>query len=157
MHHQWLNRLLTLMIIGCAFYGNAYAAPDCNFDCMLQRHIQAIHDRDFDAFKSTISDDPIIDFILPNGRAFEQRDDYLNMIQGWFNESGWHFKPAIIRTITSPEMGVALLKVDYSEDDRGGEPYHLQHYLTLIFKLQNNEWRLVLDQNTKIETPAQSE
>ena len=47
-------------------------------------------------------------------------------------------------------MGTVLLHVNYDEKDRGGKPYHLEHYLYLVFKKQGNEWLLIHDQNTKI-------
>lgn len=46
------------------------------------------------------------------------------------------------------QMGSALLLIDYNEKERDGNPYHLDHYLSLIFKKEGNDWYLVHDQNT---------
>lgn len=127
---------------------SAAAAPSCDFDCTLKQHLDAIQAKDFEQFAATITEEAVVDFILPNGRAFTSRDEYLELLKGWFGESGWHFNYEIIRTIKSPELGIALLKVSYDEDDRGGQPYHIDHFLNLSFQLQDNSWRLVLDQNT---------
>jgi len=60
-------------------------------------------------------------------------------------------------------MGTVLLHVNYDEKDRGGKPYHLEHYLCasepaslgvtgiyLVFKKQGTERLLIHHQNTKI-------
>jgi len=45
-------------------------------------------------------------------------------------------------------MGSALLLVSHDEEDRDDQPYHLDHYLLLIFKKEGEGWFLVHDQNT---------
>jgi hypothetical protein len=45
-------------------------------------------------------------------------------------------------------MGSALLLVNYNEKERDGKPYHIDHYLSLIFKKEGDGWYLVHDQNT---------
>jgi len=43
------------------------------------------------------------------------------------------------------------LLVSYDEADRGGQPYHADHYLSLLFRREGDGWFLVHDQNTGTE------
>ncbi|MBB1268830.1 nuclear transport factor 2 family protein [Shewanella sp. SR44-3] len=130
---------------------NAYS---CDFDCTLNKHLTAIKARDFTAFESTISQQSRLTFILPNGAFFGDASEYRAMLKEWFATSGWHFNYKIISVEKSAEMANALLLVSYDEDDRDGKPYHIDHYLSLLFKKQGDGWYLVHDQNTKIEPKA---
>jgi len=149
-----LSRILAISLVAgmtLALIETTFAAEPCDFQCTLNRHLEAIQARNFEAFAATITREATIDFILPNGRAFTSREEYLEVIKGWFMEDGWHFSPRLIRTIEGQDLAIALLQVSYDEDDRNGQPYHLDHFLTLGFQKQSGEWRLVLDQNTRID------
>lgn len=128
----------------------ATPAGECDFRCTLQQHLDAIQAHDFPRFAATITQDSELIFILPSGKYMSSRAEYLEAIEGWFQETGWHFEYEVVQVRETPAMGLALLLVHYSEDDRGGQPYHLDHYLSLAFEKQDGQWRLVHDQNTGI-------
>lgn len=127
------------------------AAEKCDFHCTLNQHIKAIQNRDFDSFAATITDGDTLNFLLPNGAYFDSTRVYLKLIEGWFAEDGWEVDVEIINTFVGSDMGIALLLLDYREANRNGKPYHLRHYLSLVFRKENNRWLLVHDQNTKVE------
>jgi ketosteroid isomerase-like protein len=143
-------RIIRLALIGLSLLVS-FNAYSCDFDCTLTKHLDAIQAKDFSAFESTISQQPRLTFILPNGTFFDDASEYRTMLKQWFATSGWHFNYKIISVEKSAEMGNALLLVSYDEDDRNGKPYHIDHYLSLLFKKQGGGWYLVHDQNTKIE------
>ena len=121
----------------------------CDFDCTVKKHLEAIQNRDFPAFVETITQGETISFILPNGNYTSDRESYLSMLEGWFETPGWRLKTKVVNQSVTSDMGFVLLLVSYDEDDRDGKPYHLDHYLLLIFQKEKGEWRLVHDQNTK--------
>lgn len=142
--------LMLFLLSICALNFTA-AAQDCDFDCALKTHLDAIQQKDFDSFLTTITREDSISFILPNGAYFDSRAQFVEMLRGWFAEGGWHFNYKIIRKVKGADLSMALLLVSYDEDDRNGQPYHIDHYLNLIFQKENGEWRLTHDQNTKTE------
>ncbi|TQV89343.1 YybH family protein [Aliikangiella coralliicola] len=145
------KKLSILIAVTALFSGVASA---CDFKCTYNKHIDAIKSKDFKAFESTIIKDGQLPFILPNGKYFDDPVAYRKMLKEWFAEDGWTFSPEVIKTEETKEMGTVLLKVDYNEKDRGGKPYHLEHFLFLVFKKEAGGWFLVHDQNTKIESGA---
>ncbi|GJM08164.1 MAG: hypothetical protein DHS20C11_04400 [Lysobacteraceae bacterium] len=129
----------------------------CDFDCTLKRHLDAIQSRDFAAFESTLTKSPRLTFILPDGRYWEDSAEYRQVLQGWFESEGWTLDYEILAIEKTEEMGHALLKVAYDEADRNGQPYHIDHYLALLFKKEGDGWYLVHDQNTLIQPPKGDE
>ncbi|HQV31708.1 MAG TPA: nuclear transport factor 2 family protein [Calditrichia bacterium] len=144
--------LLTMLLAG-----SAALAQDCDFDCTVKKHLDAIQAQDFESFAETITGDDTLSFILPNGFNTLDRARYLEMIKGWFAEEGWHLDYQVVNKRQSEDMGWVLLLVNYREDDRGGQPYAIDHFLLLIFEKQNGMWKLVHDQNTKTEIKSETE
>lgn len=139
-----------IMSLGLLLCMSTSAMTECDFQCTLKQHLDAIQARDFVAFEATLTRDEKLTFILPNGKYFDDSAEYREMLKGWFAETGWTFNYQIISTDETAEMALALLSVEYREADRGGEPYALDHYLHLVFKKEQGDWRLVYDQNTKV-------
>ncbi len=76
------------------------------------------------------------------------------MLQEWFGTEGWSIDYKVVSTVEGTDLGHALLLMSYDEKDRGGKPYHLDHYLSLLFQKQQGTWRLVHDQNTSTDLSA---
>jgi ketosteroid isomerase-like protein len=146
-NRMWAACWLGLLLTGGAAE-HAWASDDCDFDCTLKRHLDAIQARDFDAFEATLTRGPRLSFILPNGKYFDDATAYRDMLKGWFAEDGWTFNYQTVAVEQTADMGHALLLVSYDEADREGKPYHLDHYLSLLFKREGDGWFLVHDQNT---------
>jgi len=138
----WILLLLNFISIG------AFAENSCDFNCTVDKHLNAIKARNFEAFLSTISTKDPITFILPNGTYSDDYVNYHKVLKGWFDDSRWTFQAKILTKTETSEMGHVLLLVDYREAYRD---YHLEHYLSLIFEKQNDQWLLIHDQNTKVK------
>ncbi len=142
-------RYLLIGLLFCfTFQANAKV---CNFQCTLDKHLSAIEHQDFKAFEETITQKDQINFILPDGTFISSTKKYKELIKGWFEQTGWHFKYKIVNQSVSENMAHVLLLIHYREDEREGKPYEIDHYLSLIFEKQNNNWRLTHDQNTKTQ------
>ena len=133
-----------------ALFASSVAAA-CDFECTLKQHLDAITNREFAQFESTLTERPRLNLILPDGRFTSDSAQYREMLKGWFETPGWTLSYEIINTDQTENMGHALLLVSYDEEDRGGEPYHIDHYLSLLFEKETSGWKLIHDQNTLIQ------
>lgn len=131
-------------------------ASDCDFDCTLERHLNAITSRDFEQFESTLTSRPRLNLILPDGRFTHDSTQYRDMLKGWFETPGWTMTYEVVSKDQTDTMGHALLLVAYDEADRNGSPYHIDHYLSLLFEKEPSGWKLIHDQNTLIQAPEQA-
>jgi ketosteroid isomerase-like protein len=114
--------------------------------------LAAIQQRDLPAFLATLTTQPDLNLILPNGRLFRQRDAVVDFTRQWFADPDWRIQFDLLRTVESSKMALALLSVTYDDLDASGQPYRLQYYLSLVFAQEAGAWRLVHDQNTLLES-----
>ena len=144
---MWKKCSLVILVISGFFL---YKVNACDFECTLQTHIDAIQSRDFQKFETTITQGEELTFILPNGKLFRSSEEYKTLLKDWFAQDGWTFSPEIISQVEGQDMASALLLIDYREKNRNGKPYQLKHFLSLIFKKEGKQWRLIHDQNTQV-------
>ncbi len=107
-----------------------------SFADTLHTHLQAIQQRNLDAFLATLTLDETISVILPNGTLIETRRAFVDFTRDWFADPDWRMTVDPVRTIETSEMGIALLSVIYDDLDPHGQPYQLRYYLSLVFAKQ---------------------
>lgn len=150
-----MNRMIALagLLLG-GLVASVTASEACDFDCTVSRHLDAIQQRDFAAFESTLSASGAIDFILPSGKHSDDPMAFRSTLKEWLETPGWTFDYDVVRKHAGSDLGSVLLRVRYREADRGGRPYALDHFLLLIFRKTEDRWLLVHDQNTAIPADA---
>lgn len=143
---QTLKGSFVLLI--CLGICGTLTAEECDYQCTLKKHLTSIQERNFEVFKSTLTTEDSLTFLLPNGKFTKSSSEYVAMLRGWFGQEGWTFDYEVVSSVVGEDLGHTLLLISYDEEDRGGKPYHLDHYLSLLFQRQAGSWRLVHDQNT---------
>lgn len=136
----------TLLLMACS----AAEKPRPDFRAALDAHLAAISAKDLDAYKRTVTSGEDLYLIFPDGSAIETTEGVFAFHQEWFEDSNWRMEPEVMKVMEGEDMSAALLKYDY-RDTPEGEPRSA--WLVLIFKLEDGEWRLVHDQNTRIAPP----
>lgn len=121
------------------------------FDMALERHLKAIADRDLAAFKASVTSGATLFTIVQNGHAFTRPEETIRLHEEWFARDNWSWKGEVEHKILGEDMGVALIRYRY-QDSPDAEPFST--WLTFVFKKENDDWRLVHDQNTLIAEGA---
>jgi ketosteroid isomerase-like protein len=122
------------------------ARPD--FRAALDAHLSAIQARDLEGFAATLTNSEELYTIFPDGGAITTPAQAKALHEEWFKDGDWRWDGEVMQIMEGADMAAALMKYDY-RDAPDGEPRSA--WLTLIFKLEGGEWRLVHDQNTRIE------
>lgn len=117
----------------------------------LGRHLQAIQDRNLASLLETVAADGLV-VITSDGRLIRSRAEFAALHQSWFEMTTWRLGEEEVELRETPELGVAVLRLDYRDDPPGGQPIRETSLLTLIFALQEGQWRMVHDQNTPVRT-----
>ena len=120
------------------------------FDEMLQSIFDAIKHRDLNKLFSTASFDDDVVMIIPNGAFIKGRSAVANLHAAWFADPDWQMDMKLLRSIETPEMGFALVQVDYKDVNLNNPSYNSQQYLSLVFTRKDDEWFLVNDQTTPV-------
>lgn len=137
-------------LAGCAKEG-APMAEHRDFDAALDRHLAAIADRDLEAFKASVTDNPTLYTVVQKGHAFTTPAETIALHEDWFKRDDWSWKGEVVHKIVGEDVSVALIKYDY-QDSPDAKP--VSTWLTFVFRIEDGEWRLVHDQNTLISEEA---
>ena len=120
------------------------------FEEALREHLAAIQDRDIERFAATLSHSEDVQVIGPDAGAVRGYDAVLAAHRGWFSSPfAWTFQPKVVWKQVTPQMGAALLDVDYREDGTRKE-----FLLLTLFRREPEGWRFLYDQNTARGLPS---
>ncbi len=141
----YVTLFLLLIAIGCT------PKSDSNdliaFDAILEKHFDAIEQRNLNQLLGTVSKNEII-LILPSGKYSSTFEKYKEINQAWFEDPSWKIDFTILNKILGEDIAIALAEIEYINQE--SNETELNYFLNLTFQKINNEWKLVYDQNTVI-------
>lgn len=120
---------------------------DAAFDVALDAHFTAIASRDVGAYTATLTNGDTLPLIFPDGTMMGTRQEVVDFHKMWFALPDWHMEFEPVSKIVGSDLATAIFKTAYRDNPNGAVRYG---YLTLTFQLQDGAWRLVQDQNTRI-------
>ena len=126
-----------------------HTKPD--FERAVQDHIDAIRNRDIEAFKAHMTKDPTMYTIVQNGHAFTTPAEIIAVHEEWFKDPNWIWEGKLVHTVVGEDVAMALITYDYrpKPDDQP-----VSTWLVYVFKLEDGAWRIAHDQNTSLDFPA---
>jgi ketosteroid isomerase-like protein len=147
-------RLLTLICILFALQLTALpsaSAKSPDFKSALAAHLDAVASRNLGSLKTSLTTGDALELYLPNGKRLVSRAEFVAFHENWFRETGWTMRFDPVSSLVTRELAVATVRTRY-EDIVDGKPYWSENWLTLVFRLEKGQWRLVRDQNTRIRS-----
>jgi ketosteroid isomerase-like protein len=129
--------------------GGASVKPD--FDTAIQKHFEAISNRDIEAFTSHLTKGETLYTIVQNGHAFTTPAETIEIHKQWFKDPKWVWEGSVIHKVLGEDMAMALVKYQYRAKP---EDIPIVTWLTYVFQLQEGQWRIVHDQNTALDFAA---
>ncbi|HBP01428.1 MAG: hypothetical protein UY41_C0009G0015 [Candidatus Moranbacteria bacterium GW2011_GWE1_49_15] len=120
--------------------------PD--FDSALQKHFDAITNRDLNAFKSHLTQNETLYTIVQNGHAFTTPEETIAIHKEWFKDPNWIWEGSVVHKVVGEDIAMALVKYDYRAK---AEDKPFSTWLTYVFQLEDNEWRIIHDHNTALD------
>lgn len=124
---------------------------DEKFRMVLEKHLEAVSNKDFDQLKETVPESGALAWILPNGASFMKAEEFLENHQEWFQDSSWTMTTRIVQADWGLDYGTAIIEADLREPERNGKPYFHRMYITYGLKKTNGDWKVVLDHASTIE------
>jgi hypothetical protein len=123
--------------------------PD--FDSALQKHFDAIENRDLDAFKANLTRNPTLYTIVQNGHAFKTPQELIDIHEAWFKDPRWIWEGSPVHKVIGADMAMAVVKYSYRAKP---EVTPFESWLTYVFALEDGEWKIIHDQNTALDFAA---
>src|SRR4051812_19970521 len=93
----------------------------------LDRHLGAIRGRDLPGLIETLPAGEL-SLITSDGRLVRTTAEFVEMHRGWFAQSSWSLDAVVVSLVESPEIGVALLRLDYRDNAPGRPPLREASY-----------------------------
>lgn len=122
-----------------------------DFDAALRDHLRAIEERDIGAFVSHLTSQEVLYTIVQNGHAFESRQELIELHAEWFKDRDWIWNGTVLQTVVGQDVAMALVKYDYR---RSCAEAPVSSWLTYVFRLEGQEWKIVHDHSTAVDFPA---
>jgi ketosteroid isomerase-like protein len=133
--------------------GVAAGAAEPSLRATAQAHLTAIEARDLDALLATVTSHEKLTLLFPDGSEFATRKQYVDFHEQWFADRAWHFHGEVVDVIETAQLGHVLARYTYESPGKDGKVEAKNTWLALTFAKEDGRWRLVFDQNTRIEPP----
>jgi ketosteroid isomerase-like protein len=124
------------------------------FSETLNEHLRAIRDRDLPALIDTLpGEEEGMLLIMSDGQLVRTVGEFIELHRGWFASPTWTLIAQPVQTIEAPELGIAVLHLEYRDTPAHGPSIRETSILTLVFARRDGRWVMVQDQNTPVKTP----
>lgn len=121
-----------------------------SFDWAVRNHLRAVQARDLEALERTLTGGGELILILANGALTRTKREYVDFHRDWFQHTQWRIEFNEVWAHTTLGLGQALFRTHYTDVLDDGSPYESRALLTLTFKREGTNWRLIHDQNTRV-------
>ena len=132
---------------------SSIAENTAQFKTALQKHLNAVSNKDSIALKSTMSPTGEMQLILPSSEIIYTVDEFMNYHKTWFKDTTtvWTFETKIMNTEVSDNLGIATTQIVYREKERNGKPYFNRMIVTYALKKIDGNWYIIKDHASSIE------
>jgi ketosteroid isomerase-like protein len=118
----------------------------------IEKHLDAIRDRNLSALVETLPDEDDMLLIMSDGRMVRSVREFVELHRDWFASTTWSIDAEPVHTVETPDLGIAVLCLDYRDTPKDAAPIRESSLLTLVFARRGQHWVMVQDQNTPIRS-----
>ncbi|MCB0464723.1 MAG: nuclear transport factor 2 family protein [Aequorivita sp.] len=118
---------------------------------VMQKHLNAVTNRDLEALKQTMSPNGEMQLILPGSEIIDGVDGFMKYHKDWFAEPDWTFETKILNTEAGENLGMAITEIVYREPNRKPEPYFNRMIVSYDLKKIDGNWYIIKDHASSIE------
>lgn len=117
----------------------------------LEKHLDAVSNKDLSALRSTMSPEGKMQLILPSSEIMNTVDSFMNYHEQWFQDTSWTFDTQILNTEIGNTIGLGITEIIYREPLRDGEPYYNRMIVSYGLEKLDNKWYIIKDHASSIE------
>ena len=131
--------------------GNEKVQNEELFIATMQKHLDAVSNKDLKALKSTLSPEGEMIWIMPRTEILHTVDSFILAHEEWFQDTTWTFETKIVDTEIGERVGMAVTEIVYSEPERKGKPYFNRMIVSYDLKKVDDKWYIIKDHASSIE------
>lgn len=118
---------------------------------VMQKHLDAVTDKNLLALSQTLPPDGQMQLILPQAEIIEGVDGFLKFHEDWFAQPGWTFQTKILNSEVGEQLAMMVVEIIYREAERNGKPYFNRMIVSYDLKNIENNWYVIKDHASSIE------
>ena len=122
-----------------------------SFEEAMQRHLDAVTNKDLATLKSTMAPHGKLHFMLVQRETSHTADEFMKFHEGWFEDTNWTFETKITKTEVGPKYGLAITEITYREPERNGKPYFNRMAVSYVQEYIDGKWYVIKDHATSTE------
>tara|TARA_R110000751_G_scaffold137079_2_gene240368 strand:- start:152379 stop:152927 length:549 start_codon:yes stop_codon:yes gene_type:complete len=124
---------------------------DKEFLAVMQKHLDAVSNRDLGALRETMAPNGQMQLILPGSEIIDGVEGFMNYHKEWFAAPDWTFETKILNTEIGQDLGMAITEIIYREPLRDGAPYFNRMIVSYDLKKIDDKWYIIKDHASSIE------
>ncbi|MFD2823874.1 YybH family protein [Lacinutrix iliipiscaria] len=118
----------------------------------MQKHLDAVTNKDLVTLKSTLSPKGNMQLILPQTKITNTVEEFMKYHETWFAmDNSWSFETKILNTEIGQDYGIAITEIVYREPERDGKPYFNRMYVSYALQKIDHSWYIIKDHASSIE------
>tara|TARA_R110002073_G_scaffold57778_4_gene146683 strand:+ start:89657 stop:90028 length:372 start_codon:yes stop_codon:yes gene_type:complete len=117
----------------------------------MEKHLDAVTNRDLETLRSTMSPNGNMQLILPSTEIINKVDGFMKYHEDWFSDPSWTFETKILNTEIGEFMGMAIVEIVYREPDRDGGPYFNRMIVSYDLQKIKGQWYIIKDHASSVE------
>ncbi|MEP2935368.1 MAG: nuclear transport factor 2 family protein [Gilvibacter sp.] len=124
---------------------------ETNFTAVLQKHLDAVTNKDLMTLESTMSPDGQMELIQPSSETVYGVEGFMEFHREWFAVPDWTFTTKILSKDVGETIGVATTEILYQEPERNGKPYFNRMNVSYTLQKIDGNWYIIKDHASSIE------
>jgi hypothetical protein len=124
---------------------------ESTFLVLMQKHLDAVSQKNLTALAATMSPSGKMQLILPNQEIVYTANKFLEFHEEWFKDTTWTFETKILNSEVDARIGMATTEIIYREPDRNGKPYFNRMIVTYLLENIRGQWYVISDHASSIE------
>lgn len=121
------------------------------FVSVMQKHLDAVTNRDLVALKETMAPNAQMQLILPKTEIIDGVAGFMEYHKEWFADPDWTFETKILNTEIGQDVGMAITEIVYREPNRKPDPYFNRMIVSYDLKKIDGKWYIIKDHASSIE------
>jgi nitroreductase/ketosteroid isomerase-like protein len=145
--------LMTLLVVQGAFAESGDKPienrPGLSLRETFDLYVKAVQNSDLKGLFTTVTDSDEFFFLTADGKLLN-RDEYYSFHRKWFADADWEMPVELLTLKEGKDCGYTNAIFYYRSKLPGGGTYNLESYFTLIFRKEDEMWKLAADVCTPI-------
>lgn len=136
---------------------NDQSKNENEFVRIMQKHLNAVTNRDISTLESTLSPRGEMQLILPETEIINSVDGFVEYHKEWFRDTSWTFETKLLNTKIGDKLGMAVIEVVYREPERQGKPYFNRMIVSYDLEKIDGKWYIIKDHASSVEKSTDRE